>query len=98
MTMTLKSRAIIRSRSAFAAAGAMFAIAVVGTTTAFANHDANVIHACQRTQTGAVRLVASPADRQNTEIAVEWGKQGPAGPIGPMGPVRRATRCGCPGR
>ena len=98
MTLTLKPLAVIRSRTAFAAAGAVFAIAVVGTTTAFANHDANVIHACQRTQTGAVRLVASPAECQPNETAVDWNKQGPAGPIGPMGPVRRTTRCGCPGR
>jgi hypothetical protein len=87
MTLTLKPRAIIRSRSAFAAAGAVFAVAVLGTTTAFANHDANVIHACQRTQTGAVRLVASPSDCQSSETAVDWNKQGPAGPMGPMGPA-----------
>jgi hypothetical protein len=87
MTLTLKTRAMLRSRSAFAAGGVVFAVAVLSTTTALAHHDANTIHACQRTQTGAVRLVASPAECQSTEAAIEWNKQGPMGPMGPMGPA-----------
>ena len=87
MTLTLKTRAVLRSRSAFAAGGVVFAVAVLSTTTALAHHDANSIHACQRTQTGTIRLVASPAECQSTETAIEWNKQGPMGPMGPMGPA-----------
>jgi hypothetical protein len=86
MTSTLKRRGIIRSRSAFAAAGAVFAVAVLSTTTALANHDANSVHACVKTQNGSVRVVNSAADCANNETATEWNKQGPIGPVGPMGP------------
>jgi hypothetical protein len=84
MTSALTSP-VLRSRAAVAAAGAIFAVAVLGTTTALANHDGTTIHACQRTQTGSVRIVSSPSECVANETAVEWNKQGPAGPAGPAG-------------
>ncbi|HJV09406.1 MAG TPA: hypothetical protein VJ653_06980, partial [Acidimicrobiales bacterium] len=84
MTSTLKRRGLIRSRSAFAAAGAVFAVAVLSTTAAMANHDANAVHACVKTQNGTVRVVNSPADCQSNETATEWNKVGPMGPAGPI--------------
>lgn len=97
MTSTLKPRfdrrrigAILRSRPAVAAAGVVFAVTVLGTTTALANHDGNAIHACLKTQNGSVRIVSSAADCASNETAIEWNKQGPpglAGPVGPAGPT-----------
>jgi hypothetical protein len=75
----------LRSRSAAAATSAAIAIAVMGGTAAVANHNSDVLHACQRTQTGALRIVASPSECANNETAVEWNKQGPIGPAGPAG-------------
>jgi hypothetical protein len=86
MTSTLERRRLIRSRSAFAAAGAVFAVAVLSTTTALANHDANTVHACVKAQNGSVRVVSTAAECQPSETATEWNKQGPMGPAGPMGP------------
>ncbi|HEV2760811.1 MAG TPA: hypothetical protein VGV86_14725 [Acidimicrobiales bacterium] len=104
MTSTLTTRAprrtlraAMRSRSAAAVASAVFATVVFGATTAVANHDANVVHACQRTQTGTVRLVTSPSDCQAQETAVEWNKQGPAGPAGPPGASGAAYSVRVPG-
>jgi hypothetical protein len=85
LAMTIRS--ILRSRSAAAVASATFAVAVFGTTTALANHDASSVHACQRTQNGSLRIVGSPSECLPNETAFEWNKQGPMGPAGPVGPM-----------
>lgn len=76
---------ILRSRAIVAAASAVAAVAVFGTTVALANNDGNTIHACARTQTGALRMVNAPSDCTKAEMSLEWNKQGPAGAVGPQG-------------
>ena len=61
--------------------GAACAVAVLSATTPLADHSATAIHACPRTQGGAVRIVASPSECVANETAVEWNKQGPAGAL-----------------
>jgi len=86
MAKTLKSR-FLRSRSAAAATSAALAVIVLGGTAAVANHSADAIHACQKTNTGAVRIVNAASECGNGETAIEWNKQGPTGPTGPAGPA-----------
>jgi len=68
MASTLKPR-FLRPRSAAAVTSAAIAVIVLGETAAVTNHSADVIHACQKTQNGSVRIVASPSECGNGETA-----------------------------
>jgi hypothetical protein len=47
-----------------------------------------VIHACYRSDSGAVRLIDAPDETcLDGEIAVQWNVRGEAGPPGPAGPA-----------
>ena len=68
------------------AAAAVFAIASgVAYATGTLTSSAGVIHACQMTATGQLRVVSdSSACRQN-ETPISWNAEGPPGPPGPSG-------------
>jgi hypothetical protein len=54
---------------------------------ALADHDTNTIHACAKTGTGTLRVVASADECKSNETPVQWTVEGPQGPQGPQGPV-----------
>jgi hypothetical protein len=59
-----------------------------------ASHDADTIHACRNTTTGALRVVDSADDCRTTEEPLSWNTTGPAGPTGPQGPAGPAGPAG----
>jgi hypothetical protein len=47
-----------------------------------------VIHACYRSDSGAVRLIETPDQKCfDGEAAIDWNQRGPIGPAGPVGPA-----------
>jgi hypothetical protein len=76
------------------------AVAALGGGVAYATiPDAGgVIHACYRTDSGAVRLIDAPDQRcLDGEAATDWNVRGPTGPTGPAGPPGPAGSQGPPG-
>jgi hypothetical protein len=77
------------------ARGLLFGMIVAGILAAcgVAPSFAAIIDACVSKKTGAVRIVASPADCHKSETLLSWngsgapGRQGPPGPPGPPGPT-----------
>jgi Collagen triple helix repeat (20 copies) len=58
-----------------------------------------VIHACYRTDSGAVRLIDTPDQKcSEVEAAVDWNVPGPVGPTGPDGPAGPAGAQGPAGQ
>ncbi len=46
---------------------------------------AQIIHSCQSTSKGTLRIVAATANCNNGEVALDWNTVGPQGPQGPKG-------------
>ncbi len=56
-----------------------------------------VIHACYKSESGDLRIVAPGADCKPSETQVSWNQQGPAGADGLPGPTGPAGQPGSPG-
>ena len=62
---------VVRSRLALGIAGSSLVILLLVAQGAFADHDANVMHACANNENGNLRLVGSADDCRNSETPVE---------------------------
>ncbi len=68
-----------------------FALVVVLVTAFFASTSIpatadNVINACVKKKTGAVRIVSEPSKCKRSEDPLSWNQTGPPGVQGPVGP------------
>ena len=76
-----RRRWIVLGVAAVLAAGAG-----VGLAAGMIAKDSDVIQACAKQNSGALRIVETPGDCLASEVAVSWNASGPAGTPGPAGP------------
>jgi hypothetical protein len=80
------------------AAGAIFATALVGTTTWLRASSENVITACANKRTGTMRYLSKGKCNKKTESQVTWNQAGIPGPAGTQGDVGARGETGAPGK
>ena len=76
----------MRTRTGMTFAGLALASALVGGVAwATTPGDDGTIQGCKAKKSGALRVVASPADCSKNELSISWNRNGPQGEVGAAG-------------